>query len=202
MRKTSEIQAELSGITDENERNKYFENLVKEFDKDDKNNERKYFRTERRIDFDITNTDETCEVEDYNVNIHNKLTEICKRNEMNTDSLFSGAENLHLIITDRGLSGIIKSLKHTHKTILYYKCILGYKNSEIAKIKSVSDRYIRKVYNQIMDNIREKYAQHIRYKLEMETDEETKEIAREKDIYTTKAERDFLYRYENNLDEN
>ena len=186
MRKISEIQAELSEITNENERNKYFENLVKEFDLDDENNDRKHFRTERRIDFDITDTSENCEIDTYNVHIHNKLTEVCKRKEIDIDNIFSGAENLHLIITDRGLSGIIKSLKHTHKTILYYKCILGYKNSEIAEIKGVSDRYIRKVYNQIMDNIREKYAQHIRYKLEMETDEKYRDIARQKDIIPPK----------------
>ena len=127
MRKTFEIKEELSKITNEDERLKYFENLVKEFDEDDRKNDRKHFRSEKRHDFNITNMDLTYDPDNPDTYIPQELTAMCRAEYWN-DYIFSQrVEDLHELVTDKALSGIIKRQKIAQREVLFYRVIKGHR---------------------------------------------------------------------------
>ena len=195
MRKLAEIKEELSKITDEDKRMEYFENLVKEFDEDDRKNDRKHFRSEKRHDFNIANMDASYDPDNPDTYIPPELTAMCKT-EYWDDLIFSQqVEDLHELITDKALSGIIKEQKNAQKEALFYRAIKGYTAKEISAMKGISDRYVRKLYAKVLRNIREEIIPAIKFKRKLETTKEYKEIALESVIYTILAERKFLAEY-------
>jgi len=196
MRTNTEIARELAQITDEKEREVYFKKLVKEFDKDEKNNDRKHFRSERRHSFDITNMDSDYDPDDMSTHVPPLLVNLCKPRDWEDIMFSESAEELPELVTDRALSRIISKLPHAQKEALYYRVIKGYTAEEIAELKGVSARNVRKLYERALEHIREDYLPIIKFKRKLETDEKYGDIARECDIYTTIAERKFLDRCE------
>lgn len=198
VRKLAEIKEELSKITDENKRMEYFENLVKEFDEDDRKNDRKHFRSEKRHDFNITNMDASYDPDKPDTYIPQELTAMCKT-EYWDDLIFSQRiDDLHELITDKALSGIIKRQKNVQKEALFYRVIKGYTAKEISAMKGISDRYVRKLYEKVLRNIRKEIIPAIKFKRKLETTAKYKETAQERGIYTTSNERAFLEEYEEN----
>jgi hypothetical protein len=186
------MKEELSKITDENKKIEYFENLVKEFDKADRRNDRKHFRSEKRHDFNISNMDASYDPDNPDTYIPSELTAMCKT-EYWDDLIFSQrVEDLHELITDKALSGIIERQKNAQKEALFYRVIKGYTAKEISAMKGISDRYVRKLYEKVIRNIREEIIPVIKFKRKLETTEEYKDMARERGIYTTSDELEFL----------
>lgn len=198
MRKLAEIKGELSKITDENKRMEYFKNLVKEFDEDDRKNDRKHFRSEKRHNFNITNMDTSYDPDNPDTYIPPELTAMCQT-EYWDDLIFSQrVDDLHELITDKALSSIIKRQKPAQKEALFYRVIKGYTAREISALKGVSERNIRKLYNKVLQHIREGIMPVIKFKRKLEETEEYKDIVRDKEIYTTPGERNFLAEYKEN----
>ena len=198
MRKLAEIKEELSKISDEDKRMEYFENLVKEFDEDDRKNDRKHFRSEKRHDFNIANMDASYDPDNPDTYIPPELTAMCKT-EYWDDLIFSQrVEDLHELITDKALSGIIERQKNAQKEALFYRVIKGYTAKEISAMKGISDRYVRKLYEKVIRNIREEMIPVIKFKRKLETTEEYNDMARQRGIYTTSDEREFLDEHKEN----
>jgi len=198
VRKLAEIKEELSKITDEDKRMEYFENLVKEFDEDDRKNDRKHFRSEKRHDFNIANMDASYDPDNPDTYIPPELTAMCKT-EYWDDLIFSQrVEDLHELITDKALSGIIERQKNAQKEALFYRVIKGYTAKEISAMKGISDRYVRKLYEKVIRNIREEIIPVIKFKRKLETTEEYNDMARQRGIYTTSDEREFLDEHKEN----
>lgn len=198
MRKMAEMKEELSKITDEDKRIEYFENLVKEFDKADRRNDRKHFRSEKRHNFNITNMDASYDPDNLDTYIPPELTAMCKT-EYWDDLIFSQqVEDIHELITDKAISGIIKGQKNAQKEALFYRAIKGYTAKEISALKGVSERNIRQLYKKVLQHIREEIIPVIKFKRKLETTEEYKDIASERGIYTTSHERKFLDEHKEN----
>ncbi|NLB82126.1 MAG: sigma-70 family RNA polymerase sigma factor [Clostridiaceae bacterium] len=198
MRKLLEIKEELSKITDEDERLKYFENLVKEFDEDDRKNDRKHFRSEKRHSFNITNMDTNYDPDNTDTYIPKELTAMCHAKYWDELIFSQQAEDMHELVTDRALSNIISRQTKARKEALFYRVVKGYTAGEISALQGVSERNIRKLYQKALQNIREELFPVIRFKRKLETMEEYKETVQERDIYTTSDERRFLDKYNEN----
>jgi hypothetical protein len=187
----AEIKEELNKITDENKRMEYFENLVKEFDEDDRRNDRKHFRSEKRHNFNITNMDASYDPDNPDTYIPPELTAMCQT-EYWDDLIFSRrADDMHELITDGELSDIIKKQKNARKEALFHRVVKGYTAEEISALKGVSERNIRKLYKKVLQNIREEIIPVIKLKRKLETTEKYKEMVQEKGIHTTSDEREF-----------
>jgi len=186
------MKRELEEITNEQDRLKYFENLVKEFDKEDYNNERKHIRSERKDHFNITTMDSAFDPDNMGSYVPPKLLNLCKPKDWD-DIIFSeNAEDLPELVEDRMLRYILKKLPQAQKEVFYYRVIKGYTAEEIAELRGTSDRNIRKLYEKALQHIREKYLPVIELKRKFETDDKYREIVQEQDIYTTIAERKYL----------
>ena len=186
------MKRELEEITNEQDRLKYFENLVKEFDKEDYNNERKHIRSERRDHFNITTMDSAFDPDDMESYIPPKLLTLCNPKDWE-DIIFSeNAEDLPELVEDRMLHYILKKLPQAQRDVFYYRVIKGYTAEEIAELRGTSDRNIRKLYEKALQRIRENWLPVMALKRKLETDEKYRDIVREQDIYTTLAERKYL----------
>ena len=186
------MKRELEQITNEEERLKYFENLVKEFDKDDYNNEKKHSRSNRRHSFNITNMDLDYDPDDMSTHTPPLLVNLCKPKDWD-DIIFSeSAEDLPELVMDRALSYIMKKLPQAQREVFYYRVIKGHTAQEIAEIKGTTDRNIRKLYEKALQRIRGDWLPVIALKRKFETDDKYREIVQEQDIYTTLAERKYL----------
>ena len=109
------------------------------------------------------------------------------------DIIFSkNPDDLHELVSDGILSSIIKGLTAKQKEVIYYKVIKRHTEKKIGKILGISDRRVREIYEAAMSRIRGKMYPIIKFRRKLETDEKYKDYARKKDIYTTKAERNFL----------
>lgn len=65
-------------------------------------------------------------------------------------------------------------------------------------MKGISDRYVRKLYEKVLRNIRKEIIPAIKFKRKLETTAKYKETAQERGIYTTSNERAFLEEYKEN----
>ena len=59
-------------------------------------------------------------------------------------------------------------------------------------MKGISDRYVRKLYEKVLRKIREEIIPVIKFKRKLEMTVKYKDMARERDVYTTSHEREFL----------
>ena len=190
MKTNADIKRQLEQITDENERLKYFQNLVKEFNKEEYLNNRKHTRNEKRHSFNITDMDDY-DPDNMDTYIPPMLIDLCKPKDWDDIIFSTSADGLPDLVTDRALWNIIKQLKTAQKDVFYYRVIKGYAAKEIASLQGVSERNVRKLFEKALHNIREAYLPVIKFKHKLETGEKYKEIARELDIYTTAAERGY-----------
>ena len=65
-------------------------------------------------------------------------------------------------------------------------------------MKGISDRYVRKLYEKVLRNIREEIIPVIKFKRKLETTEKYKGTVQESDVYTTSDERELLNEYMKN----
>ena len=126
IRELAEMKRELEEITNENDRLKYFENLIKEFDKNDYNNDRKHFRSERRDRYNITTMGNAFDSDNMESYIPKRLLKACKAKDWD-EIIFTGeVENLPDIAMDRALAYILKGLPQSQREVFYYRVIEGY----------------------------------------------------------------------------
>lgn len=153
MRDVEAMKAELKALRTEKEREKYFQNLIKEMDKADALNDRKHERKNRRADFDITVLDSDEELE---TPIPRQFRELSSSDNWE-DIIFSRRpEGLHELVTDGSLINALKGLSKERKEALFYRGVWRYTPREIAALKGVSDRNVRKLYEKAIREIHEK----------------------------------------------
>lgn len=86
------------------------------------------------------------------------------RNGYLLDWLANCPYEMHNLVEDDVLSGLIDSLKEDHKENLYYSAILMLKTEEIARLMGQSPRNIRKKRNVILRKLRTGWYEHLRTK--------------------------------------
>ena len=192
MRKTAETQAELDVITNDTEKLQYFYKLIAEFDKDEKNNNHKHFRSEYRCNFDIANMDNKYDPNNLNTYIPKKLLKLC--NPKNWDEIIfsDNEENLYQHMPNKLLNDILKRQTKAQKEVFFYRVIKGYTAEEISKIRGISDRCVRKLYENALHNIRKELYTIIKFKQKLVNSDKYKDIVKERNISVNAYEIRFL----------
>jgi len=192
LRKIEEIESDIKNTTDEKERLKLFQELVKVMNKEEKRNNRKHTRSEKRDKYSITDMDSPYDPDNMDRKISQILLNLCKPKDWDDIIHSKKPEDLPDLVKDRALGYILKQLPQGQLETLYYRVIKGHTAKEIAKFKGVSSRSVRKLYEKALNFIRERYLPVIELKYKFETDDKYNEIIQEQEIYTTKAERKYL----------
>lgn len=124
--------------------------LLQEMDNEERNNNRRH--KAHRDDVDTTLADrQTAEAESISGAKMRKLSQ----SEDWADLIFSRrAEDLHELVTDEVVSGAIRNLTLPQKEILFLNVIHRFKTSEIAAMRGVSERNIRKIRQRALESIR------------------------------------------------
>lgn len=152
MRDISEMRAELSQIEGEEERLAWFEKLVQEFDNADQLNDRKHYRKNRRHPFDPHLLDQDCDEE---IHIPSEFRTY-NTSDYWLDYIYSRRpEDLPELVENEAVSKILKGLNFKRKEVLFYRLVHRHSAEEIAALKGVSDRNIRKLYEKAIQEIRE-----------------------------------------------
>jgi hypothetical protein len=182
--------AKVNEIKNDEER-EHYKKLLAEWNHEEQNKERSHRRKRDYRSFDDLENPSEMDGQRYRPPMDIKL----RRKLDFEDIIFSESPNdLHELVGDCVLSGIIKSLTPTQKEALHYIIVLRYTASETAEILGVSDRNIRKIYETAMHHIRGKMYPIIKLRLKLEADEKYRNFAAIRGISTTKAERDFADR--------
>jgi RNA polymerase sigma factor (sigma-70 family) len=147
------MKAELAGITDEQERLRWFEEAVKDFDKADELNDLKHRRKNRRHSFDPCCLDIDSDEE---VSIPKEFKTL-NTDEGWLDYIYSRTpEGLHELVEDEEVSRALQSLNIRRKGALFYRAVHGYTTRETADLQGVSGRNVRKLYEKAIEEIRKK----------------------------------------------
>lgn len=153
LRSMEEMQAELAGITDEQERLEWFEQAVKDFDKADALNELKHNRSDRRHDFNPHWLDQDLD-EEISIPPQFKLL---NHSDGWLDYIFSQRpEDLHELVEDEEVCKALRALPDKRKEALFYRVVHGYPAREIAALQGVSDRNVRKLYAGAIEEVRKR----------------------------------------------
>ena len=153
LRTQEQMQAELAQITDEEERLKWFEQVVNDFDHADWLNDWKHFRGTRRHEFDPHLLDEDTEEEISIPPIFKTLN----HSDGWLDYIFSRSPNdLHELVEDEAVSKALRGLSKERKEALFYRVVHGYSAKEIGAFRGVSERNVRKLYDKALEEIRMK----------------------------------------------
>ena len=153
LRSQEQMQAELTNITDEQERLKWFEQVVKDFDHADYLNEWKHTREDRHHWFDIDLLERDSEEEISIPSIFKTLN----TDEGWLDCIFSRKpDDLHELVEDEAISKALRDLNSKRREALFYRVVHRYSAEEIAAFKGVSDRSVRKLYEKAIQEVRER----------------------------------------------
>ena len=145
------MQEELGQITNEQERLKWFEQVVKDFDKADELNDLKHHRKNRRHEFDPHLLDKDCGEE---ISIPPTFKTL-NNSDRWLDYIFSRRpEDLHELVEDEAVSKALRDLNSKRREALFYRGVHGYSAEEIAAFKGVSDRNVRKLYEKAIQEVR------------------------------------------------
>lgn len=148
-----QMQTELAGISDEQERLEWFEQAVKDFDKADALNELKHNRTDRRHDFNPRWLDQDLD-EEISIPPQFKLL---NHSDGWLDYIFSQRpEDLHELVEDEEVCKALHNLPGKRKEALFYRVVHRYPASEIAALQGVSDRNVRKLYAGAIEEVRKR----------------------------------------------
>jgi DNA-directed RNA polymerase specialized sigma subunit len=146
----SNVKADLSNIKTEEKKLEYFNNLVKQMDKDEENNNRKH--NKHRADFDISILEVGTNRE--NQYIPSEITNLY-HNESFENIIFSKkCEDLNQLIAYAPVSLAINTLSNKRKEILFLKGVWGYTEKEIAKYKSVSQANISQLFKKAIEQVK------------------------------------------------
>lgn len=147
------MQEELAQITDEQERLKWFNQAIKDFDKADELNELKHTRESNRHWFDPHLLDEDVEEE---ISIPPQFKTL-NHSDGWLDYIFSRSpDDLHELVEDEAVSRALRDLGSKRKEAMFLRVVHGYTADEIAAFKSVSDRNVRKLYDKAIREVRER----------------------------------------------
>ena len=151
LRSQEQMQTELAKITDEQERKKWFEQVVKDFDHADYLNDWKHFRENRRHEFDPHWLDMDLDEEISIPPIFKTLN----HSDGWLDCIFSQSpDDLHELVEDEAVSKALRGLNSKRKETLFYRVVHRYSANETAAIQGVSDRSVRKLYEKAIVEVR------------------------------------------------
>lgn len=151
LRSQEQMQAELSQITDEQERLEWFGQVVKDFDKADELNDLKHCRKNRHHEFDPHLLDMDL---DEKISIPPQFKTL-NNSDGWLDYIFSqGPEDLYELVEDEEVCKALRGLNSKRREALFYRVVHGYSTTEIAAFKGVSDRNVRKLYDKAIQEIR------------------------------------------------
>lgn len=123
-----------------------FREVVKAWDKEDSNRE-------RRERYHEVGRDESQVPLEYNMSkeeivipapIHSVYWRQIMKGDF-LDAIFDCPFELHELVTDSDISSILRGLSDNHKALFFFLVIRGYSTTSLAKIYGQSDRNIRKV---------------------------------------------------------
>lgn len=166
---------------------KDFKEVIKQWDRLDRNRERK----ERY--HEIYRNDEDFPLElgaaigtNFATNIH-MLRQAFKGNFL--EIIYNSPHEIQEHISEKYLFEILRDLKPDYKELLYYRAIEGYSNTEFAKLEGCTSRNIRKKWAKMIGEIQEQIYEYL----------SSDEAKQHHDFMIT--ERAFLKRYEEKLKE-
>ena len=144
------IKTDLANIKTEEEKLAYFNNLVKEMDRQDENNNRKHNR--HRADFDISILEAGTNKE--NQYIPSEITNL-HHNESFENIIFSKKyRDLNQLIGYVPYSLAVHTLNEKRKEVLFLKGIWGYTEKEIARYKGVSQSNISQLFKKAIEQVK------------------------------------------------
>ena len=153
-----ELQAQaLKRLEDSARTLKDYENLVAWYDRLDANRQRKeryheLYRSGDDVPLDYgASEDALC--------FPDTLNDVLSRQERKgdfIDTIFYCPYDIHELVTDADMSGILRELNEDHKFLLFLSALRQYSSVKIAAIRGQSDRNIRKVRNTMLKKIRKK----------------------------------------------
>ena len=136
---------------------KDYENLVAWYDRLDANRQRKeryheLYRSGDDVPLDYgASEDALC----FPDTLNDVLTRQERKGDF-IDSIFYCPYDIHELVTDADMSGILRELNEDHKFLLFLSALRQYSSVKIAAIRGQSDRNIRKVRNTMLKKIRKK----------------------------------------------
>ena len=152
LRSSEQMTEELAQIIDEAEQMAWFEQIVKDFDKAEELNNLKHYRKNRRHCFDPHWLDIDLDKE---ITIPQQM-KILNHSDMWLEHIFSqNPDDLHELMENEMLCKTILDMNDKRKEVLFYRIVHGYTTQDIAKMKGVSDRNIRKLYEKAITEIKE-----------------------------------------------
>lgn len=134
-----------------------FREVIKAWDKEDSNRE-------RRERYHEVGRDDTQVPLEYNMSkdeivipapIHSVYWRQIMKGEF-LDAIFDCPYELHELVTDADISAILKGLNEKHKALFFFLVVRGYTTSYLASLYGQSDRNIRKVRATIERKIHKK----------------------------------------------
>lgn len=142
-----------------------FQNVVEWWDKLDANRERRerYHEVLRNgddvpLDYGAL-SDSLC----FPGGLNRVLTKQIRRGDF-LDAIFNCPYEIHELVTDAGLSEILRDLKDDHKELLFLWAVRQLSSSRIATIRGQTDRNIRKVRTTVLGRIQKKLVTALRNK--------------------------------------
>jgi hypothetical protein len=155
-----------------------FKNVIKQWNHNDKNRERKerYWEigrpNEEMLHWDrINENDEKGRIKEVlEIVIPHPLEHHWWRQLMRgdfIDTIFDNPHEMWQLVEDWDISSIIKGLTHKQKQVLYLRAVRLYTAVQIARHHSKTDRAVRKLLAASLDSIRDKLAQLIREQIEI-----------------------------------
>ena len=151
LRSMKRMKAELTAITDEREREAWFEQALIDFDKAEELNNLKHCRKNRRYNFDPGWLD---------IDFDDEISIPKEFKTLNTDKgwldcIYSRRpEDLHELVEDEAVSRALQALNIKRKGALFYRVVHGYSSRETADLQGVSERNVRKLYEKAIAEIR------------------------------------------------
>lgn len=173
---------EESAVTEDD-----FKEVIKEWDRLDRNRERK----ERY--HEIYRNDEDFPLElgaSIDTNFAKNILMIRQAFKGNfLELIYNSPYEIQEHMTEQYLYEILRDLKPSYKELLYYRAIEGYSNSEYAKLKGCTDKNIRKKWAKMIGIIQDKIYKYL-----------SSDEAKQHHDFTI-TERAFMKRYEEKLKE-
>ena len=136
-----------------------FENLVTQWNRLDKNHNRRKRYYETKLMYDNREMPiEEFEVTDGAV-IPTPLEHTWWRQLLSgnfLDVIFDCPHELHELTSSRSVSELLQKLNENQKEVFYYRAIRQWSPQKIAAMREQSDRNIRKVYDTLIESLRKK----------------------------------------------
>lgn len=152
-RTDEELREELNKSKENDCEDKFWQDVIREFDHSDYLNDYKHTRYERRHEQNIIAKMDQIYDGDKPIKFPRALLDVCKCDNW-IDIMYSKTpDEIENLIEDAPKHNAIKPLKYKHKELLHKRLILGYSITEISQQQNCSNRNTRKIYKNLVGKL-------------------------------------------------